>query len=282
MQELLLILFMKMIIMDIGQVVARESKMKSALTEACTLKLNNFEGPFDLLFYLIEKNQLDIYDIPISEITDQYLDYLSAMQELDLDIASEFLVMASTLLHIKSRLLLPSKEPVVEGEAVDPREELIVRLLEYKKYKESSKSLADRHEKWRGTHFKLPEVIPDIITYDELEVSPIILRESIIDIMRKYKDKQNDVTKKMNRILDHEKVSLRSKVRELLNFLKKGVRICFSNHYNTKEKSRLEVATGFLATLEIVRIGRAEVEQPVEFGEIYITPRAEKEIEEES
>jgi len=112
--------------------------MKSALTDACTIKLQNFEGPFDLLFYLIEKNQIDIYDIPILEITEQYLDYLNAMQELDLDIASEFLVMAATLLHIKSRMLLPKREPLPgeETESADPREELIIKLLEYKKYKE--------------------------------------------------------------------------------------------------------------------------------------------------
>lgn len=247
--------------------------MKSALTDAYTLKLENFEGPFDLLFYLIEKNQIDIYDIPILEITEQYLDYLSTMQELDLDIASEFLVMAATLLHIKSRMLLPNKEPVAEGESVDPREELIIKLLEYKKYKEYSKVLAKREEKWSGAYYKLPEAIPDIIAEDELEVCPIILRTCMMEVLKRYRDKMNDVSKKMKRILNHEKVSLRSKVKELLGILKKGIKICFSKHYNTKEKSRLEVATGFLATLEVVRIGQAMIDQPVIFGEIYITPK---------
>ncbi len=247
--------------------------MKSALTDACTLKLENFEGPFDLLFYLIEKDKIDIYDIPISQITDQYLDYLRAMQELDLDIASEFLVMAATLLHIKSRLLLPSKESLLEGEVVDPREELIIKLLEYKKYKEYSKVLTKRDEKWRGAHYKLPEAIPDIIAPDELELSPLILRTCMVDALKKFKDKQDDVSKRMERILDHEKVSLRAKIKELLTFLKKGAKLCFSKCYNTSEKSRLEVATGFLATLEIVRVGRAEIDQPVAFGEIYITPK---------
>ncbi|GAE89066.1 segregation and condensation protein A [Acetivibrio straminisolvens JCM 21531] len=90
--------------------------MESALSKACTIKIQNFEGPFDLLFHLIEKNQIDIYDIPIHEITDQYMDYLFAMQELDLEIASEFLVMAATLLHIKSKLLLPSPKQEKEEE----------------------------------------------------------------------------------------------------------------------------------------------------------------------
>lgn len=250
--------------------------MKSALTDACTLKLENFEGPFDLLFYLIEKNQIDIYDIPILEITEQYLDYLSAMQELDLDIASEFLVMAATLLHIKSRLLLPSKEPLWEEETVDPREELILRLLEYKRYKEYSKMLADREAKWGGAHYKLPEAIPDIITENELEVSSETLRLCMLDVLKKYRDKMDDVSKKMKRILNHEKVSIRSKVKELLEFLKSGVKLCFTKLYNPKEKSRLEIATGFLATLEVVRIGQALIDQHADFGEIYLIPKKSK------
>jgi len=116
--------------------------MESALTKACTLKLDNFEGPFDLLFHLIEKNQVDIYDIPINTITDQYLDYLYAMQQLDLEVASEFLVMASTLLHIKSKMLLPDKKEQKE-EVLDPREELVKRLIEYKRYKEFAKELKE-------------------------------------------------------------------------------------------------------------------------------------------
>lgn len=250
--------------------------MKSALTDACTLKLENFEGPFDLLFFLIEKNQIDIYDIPILEITEQYLDYLSAMQEMDLDIASEFLVMAASLLHIKSRMLLPNKEPLLEDENVDPREELIIKLLEYKKYKEYSKMLADREAKWSGAHYKLPEPIPEIIKENELEVSSETLRDCMIIALEKYRDKMDDVSNKMKRILNHEKVSLRSKIKEILDFLKSGAKLCFSKIYNPKEKSRLELATGFLATLEVVRIGQALIDQHVDFGEIYLTPNKQK------
>lgn len=250
--------------------------MKSALTDACTLKLENFEGPFDLLFFLIEKNQIDIYDIPILEITEQYFDYLSAMQEMDLDIASEFLVMAASLLHIKSRMLLPNKEPLLEDENVDPREELIIKLLEYKKYKEYSKMLADREAKWSGAHYKLPEPIPEIIKENELEVSSETLRDCMIIALEKYRDKMDDVSNKMKRILNHEKVSLRSKIKEILDFLKSGAKLCFSKIYNPKEKSRLELATGFLATLEVVRIGQALIDQHVDFGEIYLTPNKQK------
>ncbi|NLX63714.1 MAG: segregation/condensation protein A [Clostridiaceae bacterium] len=253
--------------------------MKSALTDACTLKLQNFEGPFDLLFYLIEKNKIDIYDIPILEITEQYLDYLNAMQELDLEIASEFLVMAATLLHIKSRMLLPKREslPEEESETADPREELIIKLLEYKKYKECSTMLAEREKKWSGAHYKLPEAIPDIIEHEELEASPETLRTCMINVLKRYNERMNDVSRKMKRILNQEKVSLRTKVKEILGFLKSGVRLCFSKLYNLREKSRLEVATGFLAALEVVRAGRATIHQNVEFGEIYLTPNTKRE-----
>jgi segregation and condensation protein A len=146
--------------------------MESALTHACTIKLEKFEGPFDLLFYLIEKNQIDIYDIPIAEITDQYLDYLTSMQELDLEIASEFLVVAATLLHIKSRMLLPKSTQKPAEEESDPREELILKLVEYKKYKEFAKTLKDRELKWQRVHYKLPEILPQMAYEEELEVSP--------------------------------------------------------------------------------------------------------------
>ena len=261
--------------------------MKSALTEACTLKLNNFEGPFDLLFFLIEKNQIDIYDIPILEITEQYLDYLSAMQEMDLEIASEFLVMASTLLHIKSRMLLPKHDEAVEEE-IDPREELILKLVAYKKYKEFSGVLKEREAAWSKVHYKLPEAIPQIRYVDELEVSPIILRLCMVDALKRSKLKMNDVSRKMQRILDHEKVSLKAKVYEIMTILAKGVRFCFTKLFASSGRSRLEVATGFLALLEIVKIGRAGIEQPVAFGDIFVAPKKAvhedqfQEIEEDS
>ncbi|HHY64509.1 MAG TPA: segregation/condensation protein A [Clostridiaceae bacterium] len=245
--------------------------VKSALTDACTIKLENFEGPFDLLFYLIEKNQIDIYDIPINIITEQYLDYLNAMQELDLEIASEFLVMAATLLHIKSRMLLPEKEPT-EEEAADPREELIIRLLEYKKYKEYAKVLGEREVKWSKAHYKLPEAIPAVSPENEIEVSPAILRSYMLELLKKYREKRADVTGRMQKILNREKVSLKAKVREILELLGQGIRICFSKVFSIRKKSRLEVATGFLAMLEITKAGYAAIEQPVPFGEIYITP----------
>ncbi|NLM09522.1 MAG: segregation/condensation protein A [Clostridiaceae bacterium] len=251
------------------------SELTSSLHDACTIKLNNFEGPFDLLFYLIEKNQIDIYDIPIFEITDQYMEYLFAMQEMDLEIASEFLVMASTLLHIKSRLLLPSRKEE-EQEETDPREELIMKLVEYKKVKEFADILREREKIWDKVYYKLPEALPESAFEVILDVSPPLLKECYQRCMQNYYDRQNDVTQKMNRILRQEKVSLKLKIKELLAKLKRGVRLCFSQIYNLKNMSRIEVATGFLAALEIAKLGKATIHQKVEFGEIYIEPKIKR------
>ena len=249
-----------------------QNELASSLHNACTIKLDNFEGPFDLLFYLIEKNQIDIYDIPIFEITDQYMDYLFDMQKLDLEIASEFLVMASTLLHIKSKLLLPSKKEVDQDE-VDPREELIMKLVEYKKAKELAGMLQEREKTWNKVYYKLPEALPESAFEVILDVTPSLLKECYLKCKQDYHDRQNDVSDKMNRILAQEKVSLKLKVRELLTKLKKGIKLCFSQVYNLRKMSRVEVATGFLATLEVAKLGRATIKQEVEFGEIYIKPK---------
>ncbi|HAA24822.1 MAG TPA: chromosome segregation protein ScpA [Ruminiclostridium sp.] len=246
--------------------------MTNTPSDHCTIKIKDFEGPFDLLFYLIEKNKIDIYDIPIVEITDQYLDYLFAMQEMDLEIASEFLVMAATLLHIKSRMLLPErKEQPEAGE--DPREELILKLIEYKKIRDFADVLRNREAEWRKVHYKLPEVLPESAYEIELDVSPSLLKECYQKTFQAYCDRQNDDSQKMKRIIQHERVSLRLKIRQLLDMLKKGVRLCFSAIFNIKKTSKLEVATGFLAALEIAKAGKATIHQEVEFGEIYIEPR---------
>ncbi|HZK27325.1 MAG TPA: segregation/condensation protein A [Thermoclostridium sp.] len=253
-----------------------KNEIAGSVHNAYTIKLDNFEGPFDLLFYLIEKNQIDIYDIPILEITDQYMDYLFAMQEMDLDIASEFLVMASTLLHIKSKLLLPSKKEENQEE-IDPREELIMKLVEYKKAKDLASILQEKEKTWKKVYYKLPEVLPESAFEVILDVTPSLLMECYQKCMQDYHDKQNDVSDKMGRILAQEKVSLKLKVRELLVKLKKGIKICFSQVYSLKSMSRVEVATGFLATLEVAKLGRATIQQKEEFGEIYIKPKRTKE-----
>ena len=132
---------------------------------AISYKLEKFEGPLDLLLHLIDKNKVDIYDIPIVEITRQYLDYVNHMEREDLNLVSDFLVMAATLLDIKSRMLLPAKDDE-EGEEEDPRAELVARLLEYKRYKMMAQELLDLEEDAQGVLYKPPTVPKEVAKYE--------------------------------------------------------------------------------------------------------------------
>lgn len=243
--------------------------MESALTKACTIKIQNFEGPFDLLFHLIEKNQVNIYDIPINEITDQYMEYLFTMKELDLEIASEFLVMAATLLHIKSKMLLPDKKEKAEEEA-DPREELILKLIEYKKYKDFAHELKAREEKWEKVYYKLPEIIGFEKEEEVLTLSADDLRSVYACLLEKNRKKLNNTGSKMATIIQHEKVSLKSKMREVLMFLFKRTFFKFSELFPLKSRSKTEVVTGFMAILELSKLKRIRLEQQSQFSDIIV------------
>jgi segregation and condensation protein A len=243
--------------------------MESALTKACTIKIQNFEGPFDLLFHLIEKNQVNIYDIPINEITDQYMEYLFAMKELDLEIASEFLVMAATLLHIKSKMLLPEKKEKAEEE-VDPREELVLKLIEYKKFKEFSRELKSREELWEKVYYKLPEALEFDYGEELLDLSPVELRKQYVDLLEKNRKKMNNTKTKMATIIQHEKVSLKSKMREVVLLLFKKTFFRFSELFSLKNRSKIEVVTGFMAILELAKLKRVKLEQQSQFSDIVI------------
>lgn len=243
---------------------------------ACTIKIKNFEGPFDLLFHLIEKNKMNIYDISIDEIADQYMEYLFAMQEMDLEIASEFLVMASTLLHIKSRALIPVKAKIddEEKEELDPREELILKLIEYKKYKEFTSELKKREEEWNGAYFKGSEPIKFKWELPPLKLSSEKLKEVYAQLLLKYRLRSNqDVDKKMTNILEHEKVSLSEKMKDIARCLINKAFIKFSDIFSIKNKSRPEVVTGFLAILELAKLKRVEIVQNKSFEEILIVKK---------
>lgn len=244
--------------------------MESALTKACTIKIQNFEGPFDLLCHLIDKNQVNIYDIPINEITDQYMDYLFAMQQMDLEIASEFLVMAANLLHIKSKLLLPEKKDKKEEEEGDPREQLVLKLIEYKRYKEFSQILKIREKEWEDVYYKLPEVVDfeweDVI----LELSPEKLKNTFKTIVERNIRKKNDTSAKMTHILQKEKVSLKGKIREIVRTLINKAFFRFSELFNLNKKTKLEVITGFMAILELSKTKKVLLEQNRQFDEITV------------
>ena len=236
--------------------------------EVYKIKINNFEGPFALLFHLIEKNQMNIYDIPINEITNQYMDYLYSMKEWDLEISSEFLVMAATLLHIKSRMLLPSKKEETEEE--DPRLDLVYKLVEYKKYLEVSKELLKREQEWYKALYKTPE--PISFTYEEelLELSADVLRDKMDMLIEINKRKRNDNSKRMQKILQHEKVSLGEKIREIVGFISKRTKAMFSDIFKKDRNSKLELVTGFQAVLELSKMRKIKIKQDKPFEDIQL------------
>lgn len=244
--------------------------MESALTNAYRIKIQNFEGPFDLLFHLIEKNQVNIYDIPINEITDQYMEYLFAMQQMDLEIASEFLVMAATLLHIKSKLLLPEKKENKEAE-LDPREELIKKLILYKKYKEFSATLKEQEKQWEKVYYKLPEAIEFKWEEEILDLSSEKLKQVYATILERNRKKTNTtVGGKITQIIQHEKVSLKSKMREVIRNLIGNAFIRFQEIFTLRTKSKTEIVTGFLAILELSKVKKVRLEQQKQFGDIFV------------
>jgi len=244
--------------------------VESALTNACILKIENFEGPLDLLYHLIEKNKIDIYDIPIGEITDQYMDYLFAMRQLDLEIASEFLVMAATLLQIKSKTLLPQKKQENEEEGEDPREELVSKLVEYKKFKEFSDILKQREEVWDKVYYKLPEAIEFEWETEILELSPEELKKTYADIIRRNNRKLNKNTNNMTQILEREKVTIKSKMMEIARYLVKWGYVKFNEVFSIKKRSRTEVVTAFQAALELSKANKVRLKQKRLFSDIYI------------
>jgi segregation and condensation protein A len=244
--------------------------LESSLTNACQIRIENFEGPFDLLFHLIEKNQMNIYDIPINDITDQYMEYLYAAKQLDLEVASEFLLMAATLLHIKSKLLLPSKKEKEEDTEVDPREELVLKLVEYRKYKEFSGGLKIREAKWEGAVYKLPEVIDIPRVNETFSLSPDALKSFYLGIIERNKKKRTNAATNMKTIMHVEKVSLKSKIRQVLRKLMEKATFRFSEIFSPKTASKLEVVTGFLAVLELTKLKKVSLNQEKQFGEITI------------
>ncbi|MDX1357985.1 MAG: segregation/condensation protein A, partial [Clostridia bacterium] len=197
---------------------------------AYDLKLENFEGPFDLLFHLIEKNEMDIYDIRISEITDQYLDYLLQMEKMDMDIASEFLVTASTLLHIKSRMLLPTIDED-EDEPIDPREELVMQLLEYRRCKASASMLRENHTNFRTYFFRSASKEDFGRTERTYSLAPSILKEMFSAIEQRNINKQNQQARYVNNLIRHEKFTVGRKLRQLVKVLFKKKDISFFEEF---------------------------------------------------
>jgi len=234
------------------------------------LKLDNFEGPLDLLCYLIDKDKMDIYEVPLDKITDQYIEYLNIQEKLNLEIASEFLVMASTLLLIKSKGLLPK---VAQDEAEITEEELIRRIIEYKKYKEICKPLKERFEAYSKRMTKFPEKIELPKQVLEMSFSIDDIESAYKNVVQRNKDKQNEFKDNIKKIAISDEYSVTDKVKEIYNELVKQPRFIFNNLFSLEEKPKAEVVTAFTGVLELSRRNKVLTKQESLFGDIEVSRR---------
>ena len=240
-----------------------------------TVKLQVFEGPLDLLLYLLDKNKVNIYDIPIVEITAQYMEYIAEMKRQDLDVLSEFLVMAATLIDIKSKMLLP-RDPDDEEEETDPRAELVQQLLEYKMYKCMAYELKDRQVDAQRVMFKKPTIPEEVLEYQEpLNVEEVVsditlakLNEIFKSIMRKQQDKIDPLRSKFGKI-EKEEVSLEEKTEYLENYATTHKHFSFRSLLEA-QSSKVEVIVTFLAILELMKTGKILISQEHIFDDIQI------------
>ncbi len=231
------------------------------------VKLEVFEGPLDLLLYLIKKEEVDIYDIPIAKITDQYLEYMELMQLLDLTIAGEFLVMAATLMHIKSKLLLPPDETEAENEEEqDPRVELVKRLLEYKKFKEAAAELAQKESSQK--HFFAR--VGSGINIDELpEPKDDVFEASLFDLITAFTKVLRDIPREIFHNVVKDEFTVSEKIHDILHMLVDKREVMFTDLFRAA-KNKTEIITTFLAILELIKIREVSIMQHAPFGEIVI------------
>jgi segregation and condensation protein A len=240
---------------------------------AIQLKVTNFEGPLDLLFHLIEKNRIDIYDIPIAQIAEQYLAYLATLQDMDLELASEFLVMAATLLQIKSRMLLPQRGDKRDDEAEDPREELVLKLLEYRRCKAIAAQLKERHDTYAACAYRLPETPARLglnPALPEAELDWAAFGEACRQLAHQNELRFNDLSGKLTHILQREKVSLKEKMRLIWRGVTARIHIYFSELFPPGRSTRTEQVTGFLALLELLRLNKIKARQDRPFDVILL------------
>ena len=239
------------------------------------LKLQVFEGPMDLLMHLIEKNKIDIYDIPIVTITDQYLEYVRQMEHSDMNVTSEFLVMAATLLDIKSRMLLPREENE-EGEEEDPRDELVKRLLEYKMYKFMSEELREKSRQAGFSYFReqdLPEEVRSYVpplNYEELigDWTAQSLKNVFAEVMKRRKSRVDPIRSGFGKI-HREVISVSDKTLYIRAYLKSHPHADFREMLE-REDSKEEIIVTFLVILELMKHQKIRITQEEAFGKILI------------
>ena len=229
--------------------------------EQITFKTHEFEGPLDLLLFLIKANKVNIYDIPIVEISEQYISYVNEMKEMDLDYTSEFLVMASELLYIKSRMLLPVEKDE-DGEAIDPRTELVAKLLEYQKYKELSEFLKDREDIGRFSFLK-PRTKVKGIRYDndDLEVSVLDLVNAFQDVIDRIERKLPPPKTSFVGIVAREEVNMKDRIDIIKNYLTENKKVEFDSLFINTCATRPQIIVTFLGILELIKLSKIVVKK---------------------
>ena len=223
-----------------------------------TVKLADFQGPLDLLIHLIEKDKIDIYDIPIVSVTDQYIAYINAMQEYDLEVASEFLLMASLLLQLKSRMLLPKEKTDPEDEA-DPRQMLVEMLVEYKKYKKRAELLKNCLDQASLSAARAPQpALPGIRRLHQYSLADLLT--SLANLLPDEEAEQA--------VIARQEFNVQDKMADILAELQKGQALSFSRLLCHKDTGELIAA--FLAVLELLRLHKIHIEQQAPFAPMYI------------
>ena len=246
--------------------------MDEELTTDYAIKLDIFEGPLDLLLYLIKKNEIDIYNIPIALITRQYLDYLDIIKSLNLDLAGEYLVMASTLVHIKSRLLLPVPEdPSDEEEEGDPRSELVRQLLEYQAFKEAAQELSARPMLERDVFKRTGTLVEEGLKPD---ADDELVEVSIFELIEAFHQVVSRLENKQLLEIDLEKLSLTEIINDVMERLTREKNLTFEELLGEK-KDRRRIVYTFLALLELVKLRMVKAYQTAAFGVIRIFPAVE-------
>jgi segregation and condensation protein A len=236
------------------------------MAEIYNIKIPVFEGPFDLLLHLIKENKIDIYDIPIALITGRYLQYIEMMKELNLEIAGEFLVMAATLIYIKSRMLLPPDEETPPEEQEDPRLELVNRLVEYQTFKEAASDLRNREGEWMKVFRKEP--VSD-------EEGVYLFDVNLFDLLGAFKNILDTASSELISITK-ETLTVKDKMSVIMEMLEGQEAIRFEEMFKVGIDSqregvtRLQLIITFIALLELIRLGLAKAYQEKDFGNIWV------------
>ncbi len=230
------------------------------------INLNSFEGPLDLLLFFIKRDELDIYDIPISNITSEFMEYLALLERLDLEVAGDFILMASTLMQIKAKMLLP-KEKDEKGEVIDPRMDLVNALLEYKRYKEMSEELSiqemqERRIKYRGNFIGDEKRDPD-------ELDALLKNISVFDLVKAFKSALEKKPDEPVHNVEMFNVTIEEQMTEVLNKTDFGKEITFTELI-VGMVEKLKIVVTFIAMLELIKMGKIGLKESEEFNNFII------------